>query len=155
MDVLAAADPGATFLLNSPFGPIEVWKHLPRAVQQTIIQKHLKLFVIDGYAVARDTGMGNRINTIMQTCFFAISGILPRNQAIDAIKKAIRETYGKRGEAVVEKNFAAVDQALAHLHPVEVPNQATSGFDILPSVPQSAPIFVRDVLGYDHRRTRR
>ena len=147
MDVLAAADPGTTFLLNSPFGPIEVWKHLPRAVQQTIIQKHLKFFVIDGYAVARDTGMGNRINTIMQTCFFAISGILPRNQAIDAIKKAIRETYGKRGEAVVEKNFAAVDEALAHLHPVEVPNQATSGFDIFPSVPQSAPIFVRDVLG--------
>ena len=98
MDVLAAADPGTTFLLNSPFGPIEVWNHLPRAVQQTIIQKYLKFFVIDGYAVARETGMGNRINTIMQTCFFAISGILPRNQAIDAIKKAIHETYGKRGK---------------------------------------------------------
>jgi pyruvate-ferredoxin/flavodoxin oxidoreductase len=147
MDVLAAAEPGATFLLNSPFGPDVVWNHLPRAVQQTIIQKRLKLFVIDGYAVARDTGMGNRINTIMQTCFFAISGVLPRNQAMDAIKKAIRETYGKRGEAVVEKNFAAVDHALAHLHPVALQNQATSGFDILPSVPQSAPTFVRDVLG--------
>ena len=97
MDVLAAAEPGATFLLNSPFGPNEVWNHLPRTVQQTIIQKCLKLFVIDGYAVARETGMGSRINTIMQTCFFAISGVLPRNQAIDAIKKAIQETYGKRG----------------------------------------------------------
>ena len=147
MDVLAAAEPGATFLLNSPFAPGEVWNHLPRAVQQTIIEKRLKFFVIDGYAVARDTGMGSRINTIMQTCFFAISGVLPSEQAIEAIKKAIRETYGKRGEAVVEKNFAAVDHALAHLHPVAVPNQITSVFDILPAVPQSAPRFVRDVLG--------
>lgn len=147
VDVLVAAEPGATFLLNSPFGPDEVWNHLPRAVQQTIIQKRLKLFVIDGYAVARDAGMGSRINTIMQTCFFAVSGVLPRDQAIDAIKKAIRETYGKRGEAVVEKNFAAVDQALAHLHLVAVPNQVTSLFDTLPAVPVSAPTFVRDVLG--------
>ena len=113
MDVLAAAEPGATFLLNSPFDPAEVWNHLPRAVQQTLIEKQLKFFVIDGYAVARDTGMGNRINTIMQTCFFAISGVLPREEAINEIKKAIRETYGKRGEAVIEKNFAAVDHALA------------------------------------------
>ncbi len=147
MDVLAAAEPGATFLLNSPFGPNEVWNHLPRTVQETIIQKCLKLFVIDGYAVARETGMGSRINTIMQTCFFAISGVLPRNQAIDAIKKAIHETYGKRGETIVEKNFAAVDQALAHLHPVTIPKQATSGFDVLPTVPHGAPAFVRNVLG--------
>ena len=147
MEVLSAAEPGATFLLNSPFGPGEVWNHLPRAVQQTIIQKQLKFFVIDGYAVARDTDMGSRINTIMQTCFFAISSVLPRDQAIDAIKKAIRETYGKRGDAVVEKNFAAVDHALAHLHPVIVPDQVTSKFDVLPAVPHSAPRFVRDVLG--------
>ena len=147
MDVLTAAEPGATFLLNSPFGTGEVWNHLPRAVQQTILEKQLKFFVIDGYAVARDTGMGNRINTIMQTCFFALSGVLPRDQAIAAIKSAIRETYGKRGEAIVEKNFAAVDHALAHLHPVAVPTQVTSGFDVLPPVPHRAPSFVRDVLG--------
>jgi pyruvate-ferredoxin/flavodoxin oxidoreductase len=147
MDVLVAAEPGATFLLNSPFGPGDVWNHLPRAVQHTIIQKQLKFFVIDGYAVALDTGMGSRINTIMQTCFFAISGVLPRDQAIAAIKNAIRETYGKRGDAVVEKNFAAVDHALAQLHPVTVPNQVTSGFDVLPAVPHGTPSFVRDVLG--------
>ncbi len=147
MDVLGAAEPGATFLLNSPFGPDDVWNHLPRTTQKTIIAKQLKLYVIDGYAVARDSEMGNRINTIMQTCFFAISGVLPRDEAIAAIKKAIRETYGKRGEAVVEKNFAAVDHALAHLHSVAVPSQVSSPFDILPSVPHSAPIFVRDVLG--------
>ena len=147
MDVFAAAEPGATFLLNSPFGPGDVWNHLPRAVQHTIVEKQLKFFVIDGYAVARDTGMGSRINTIMQTCFFAISGVLPRDEAIAAIKNAIRETYGKRGDAVVEKNFAAVDHSLAHLHPVAVPNQVTSGFDVLPAVPHGAPSFVRDVLG--------
>ncbi|MGA7853291.1 MAG: pyruvate:ferredoxin (flavodoxin) oxidoreductase [Candidatus Acidiferrales bacterium] len=147
MDVLAAAEPGAIFLLNSPFGPNDVWIHLPRTVQRTIIEKRLKFFVIDGYAVARDTGMGNRINTIMQTCFFAISGVLPREQAINEIKKAIRETYGKRGDALIEKNFAAVDHALAHLHPVTVPQQVNSGFDVLPAVPASAPRFVRDVLG--------
>ncbi len=147
MDVLAAAEPGATFLLNSPFGPDDVWNHLPRAVQQAIIGKRLKFHVIDGFAVARDTGMGNRLNTIMQTCFFAISGVLPRDQAIEAIKKSIRDTYGKRGDAVVEKNFAAVDHTLAHLHPVAVPDRASSGFDILPAVPRSAPAFVRDVLG--------
>ncbi|MGA7920195.1 MAG: pyruvate:ferredoxin (flavodoxin) oxidoreductase [Candidatus Acidiferrales bacterium] len=147
MDVLGAAEPGATFLLNSPFSPNDVWNHLPRTVQQTIIQKSLKFSVIDGYAVARNSGMGNRINTIMQTCFFAISGVLPQEQAIDAIKKAIRDTYGKRGDAVIERNFAAVDQALAHLHSVAVPNRVISGFDILPAVPSSAPAFVRDVLG--------
>ena len=147
MDVLSAAEPGATFLLNSPFGPNDVWNHLPRTIQKTIIAKELKLYVIDGYAVARDNEMGNRINTIMQTCFFAISGVLPRDEAVAAIKKAIRETYGKRGEAVVEKNFTAVDQALAQLHPVAVPSQVSSAFDILPSVPYGAPSFIRDVLG--------
>ncbi|MFZ3201829.1 MAG: pyruvate:ferredoxin (flavodoxin) oxidoreductase [Candidatus Acidiferrales bacterium] len=147
MDVLAAAEPGATFLLNSPFGPDEVWNHLPRAAQQAIIGKRLKFYVIDGFSVARDTGMGNRINTIMQTCFFAISGVLPRDEAIEAIKKAIRDTYGKRGDAVVVKNFAAVDHTLAHLHPVAIPAEISSGFDVLPAVPQNAPTFVRDVLG--------
>ena len=155
MDVLAAAEPGATFLLNSPFGPGEVWNHLPRVVQQAIIGKRLKFYVIDGFSVARDTGMGNRINTIMQTCFFAISGVLPRDEAIEAIKKSIRDTYGKRGDAVVVKNFAAVDHTLAHLHPVAIPAEVSSGFDVLPAVPQNAPTFVRHVLGSDHRGARR
>ena len=147
MDVLAVAEPGATFLLNAPFGPDEIWNHLPRSAQQTILGKRLKLYVIDAYAVAREAGMGTRINTVMQTCFFAISGVLPRGEAIAAIKNAIRKTYGKRGEAVVEKNFAAVDQALSHLHQVTLPAHAGSSFDILPPVPRTAPAFVRDVLG--------
>jgi pyruvate-ferredoxin/flavodoxin oxidoreductase len=147
MNVVEAAEPGATFLLNAPFGPDEIWDHLPRSVQETIIQKKLKFYVIDGYKVAREAGMGSRINTIMQTCFFAISGVLPRDQAIEAIKNAIRETYGKRGEVVVQKNFAAVDQALAHLHEVKVLTQVAAGFDILPPVPARAPEFVRNILG--------
>jgi pyruvate-ferredoxin/flavodoxin oxidoreductase len=145
--VLAAAEPGATFLLNSPFGPNEIWSHIPRQVQETIITKKLRFFVIDGYTVARAAGMGSRINTIMQTCFFAISGVLPREEATAAIKKAIQDTYGKRGEAVVQKNFAAVDQALAHLHEVKVPTAVSATFDMLPAVSPRAPLFVRDVLG--------
>jgi pyruvate-ferredoxin/flavodoxin oxidoreductase len=147
MDVLSAAQSEATFLLNAPYGPEGVWQHLPKSVQRTIIDKHLKFYVIDAYAVAREAGMGSRINTVMQTCFFTISGVLPREEAIEAIKDAIRETYGKRGEAVVQKNFAAVDHALSHLHSVEVPRQVSSGFEILPPVPEKAPAFVRDVLG--------
>jgi pyruvate-ferredoxin/flavodoxin oxidoreductase len=146
-DVLAAAEPGATFLLNSPFGTDQVWDQLPQKVQQQIVEKKLKFYVIDGYAVARQAGMGSRINTIMQTCFFAISGVLPREEAIAAIKRAIQKTYGKRGEAVVQKNFAAVDASIAHLHEVKVPRAVRSSFDILPSVPGTAPAFVRGVLG--------
>ena len=112
MDVLRVAEPGATFLLNSPFGPDEVWDHLPRAAQQQIIEKRLRFYVIDAYRVAKDNGMGGRINTVMQTCFFALSGALPREEAIAAIKHAIAKTYGKRGEAVVQKNYAAVDARL-------------------------------------------
>src|SRR6516165_2242013 len=147
IDVLAAAEPGATFLLNSPFGPEGIWNHIPRQVQETIIKEKLRFFVIDGYSVARAAGMGSRINTIMQTCFFAISGVLPHEEAIPAIKKAIFDTYGKRGEAVVQKNYAAVDQALAHLHEVKVPEKVTAVFDMLPAVSTRAPQFVRDVLG--------
>ena len=146
-DVLEAAEPGAVFLLNAPFAPGEVWDHLPRKVQQQIISKKLRLFVIDGYRVARDTGMGSRVNTILQTCFFAISGVLPRADAIAQIKKAIQKTYGKRGEAVVQKNWAAVDQTVANLHEVPVPAQVTATFDLLPVVPDAAPDFVRNVLG--------
>jgi pyruvate-ferredoxin/flavodoxin oxidoreductase len=145
LDVLQAAEPGATFLLNSPHGPEEVWDHLPRSTQEQILAKRLRFFVIDGYRVARETGMGGRINTIMQTCFFAISGVLPRAEAIAAIKHAIEKTYGKRGEAVVQKNFAAVDSTLDQLHEVRVPSQVTSAFDRRPPVPAAAPEFVQKV----------
>src|SRR5690349_7393787 len=145
-DVLRAAEPGATFLLNSPFGPEEVWDHLPRSVQREIVEKKLKFYVIDGYKVAKETGMGGRINTIMQTCFFAISGVLPREEAIAAIKKAIAKTYGKRGEAVVQKNFAAVDSTLDNLFEVKVPTQVSSTFDVRPPVPLAAPDFVQRVI---------
>ncbi len=147
MDVLSQAVPGASVLLNVPFTSAEVWNHLPRKFQRQVIEKRLRVFVIDAYAVARDTGMGRRINTIMQTCFFAISGILPPADAIAAIKKAIEQTYGNRGEAVLKKNFDAVDQALAHLFEVKIPDRVTAAFDILPPVPPSASDFVRNVLG--------
>ena len=106
-DVLANASEGATVLLNSPYGPEEVWDHLPRQIQERILEKKLKLYLIDGNRVARETGMGTRTNTIMQTCFFAISGVLPREEAIEKIKKSIQKTYGKKGEEVVRKNFEA------------------------------------------------
>jgi len=146
-DVLSRAAPGATVLLNAPFDSAEVWNHLPRKFQQQVIDKHLRVFVIDAYAVARDTGMARRINTIMQTCFFAISGVLPAADAIAAIKRAIEQTYGNRGEAILKKNFDAVDKTLAHLFEVKVPDRVTTGFDILPPVSPGASDFVRNVLG--------
>ncbi len=146
LDMLWPAAEGATFLLNSPFGPDEVWEHLPRTVQGQIISKKLKFYVIDAYKVAKDTGMGGRINTIMQTCFFAISGVLPREEAIQAIKDAIKKTYGKRGESVVQKNFAAVDHTLDGLREVKVPSTVNSKFDFRPPVPPQAPEFVQKVL---------
>ena len=145
IDMLKAAEPGATFLLNSAYGPAEVWDKLPWLVQEQIIGKKLKFYVIDGYEVAKQTGMGGRINTIMQTCFFAISGVLPRQEAIEAIKYTIRKTYGKRGESVVLKNNAAVDAALSHLHEVTVPSEVTVPCDIRPPVPAAAPDFVQNV----------
>ncbi len=144
-DVLAAAEPGAVFLLNSPYGPGEVWEHLPYSVQRQLLAKRLRFFVIDGSRVAREAGMAGRVNAIMQTCFFAISGVLPAAHAVAAIKHAIEQTYGRRGEAVVRKNFAAVDAALAHLAEVKCPESATSSFDVRPAVPASAPAFVREV----------
>ncbi|MCL7452243.1 MAG: pyruvate:ferredoxin (flavodoxin) oxidoreductase [Anaerolineae bacterium] len=144
-DVLESAEPGATFLLNAPYGSNEVWDNLPRKVQEQILDKDLKLYVIDAYRVARETGMGVRINTIMQTAFFALSGVLPRDQAIQAIKDAIEKTYGKRGEAVVKKNFAAVDMTLANLFRVEVMDKVTSNIEIPPVVPPEAPEFVQKV----------
>jgi len=144
-DMLRNAVPGATFLLNAPYGPDEVWDNIPRKVQQDIIDKKLKFYVINAYDVARDTGMGTRINTIMQTCFFAISGVLPKDEAIAAIKDAIKKTYGQKGDEIVRKNYEAVDQTLANLHEVKVPAKATSKIEIPPVVPKSAPEFVKNV----------
>jgi pyruvate-ferredoxin/flavodoxin oxidoreductase len=147
IDMLKWADQGATFLLNSPFGVDEIWDQLPRPVQESIVNKKLKFYVIDAYKVAKDTGMGSRINTVMQTCFFAISGVLPREEAIEEIKKSIVKTYGRRGEAVVQKNFAAVDATLSGLFEVAAHSQVTSTQALRPPVPSQAPEFVRDVLG--------
>ncbi|MBE0698699.1 MAG: pyruvate:ferredoxin (flavodoxin) oxidoreductase, partial [Anaerolineaceae bacterium] len=145
-DMLHYAAPGGVFLLNSIYGVDEVWDHLPSEVQTDIIQKKLKFYVIDAYEVAQKTGMGGRINTIMQTCFFAISGVLEREQAIQEIKKSIKKTYGKRGEAVVQKNFDAVDHTLTNLHQVKVPATATSQMTRRKPVADRAPAFVRDTL---------
>ncbi len=144
-NLLEKAAPGAVFLLNSLYGPKEVWDKLPRPLQQTILDKNIKLYVIDAYKVAKDTGMGQRINTIMQTCFFAISGVLPRDEAIERIKESIRHTYGRRGEAVVQQNFAAVDHTLSHLYQVDYPKMVTSTVEMPPVVPMEAPEFVQNV----------
>ncbi len=144
-DVLRLAAPNATFLLNSPYGPDEVWDRLPRAMQESIIEKELKFYVVDGYKVAKEAGMGRRFNTVMQTCFFSLSHVLPQDEAIAAIKQAIKKSYGKRGTAVVAQNFAAVDAALAHLHPVTIPNQPSSTFERPSIIPQYAPEFVQSV----------
>jgi pyruvate-ferredoxin/flavodoxin oxidoreductase len=141
-DVLHAALPGGTFLLNSVYGPHDVWDQLPREVQAQIIEKRLNFYVIDAYEVAKQTGMGVRINTIMQTCFFAISGVLERDEAITKIKKSIQKTYERKGPEVVRKNFAAVDHTLAHLHKVEYPQQVTSQLNRPPTVAPEAPEFV-------------
>jgi len=142
-DVLGAAVEGATLLINSPYE--DVWDHLPAAVQKVIIDKRLKVYAIDATGVARTSQLGNRINTIMQTCFFALSGVLPRDEAITKIKEFIRKSYGKRGEPVVRQNFAAVDTALAHLREITVPTTATSSIEITAKVPLEAPEFVRNV----------
>ena len=147
LDVLKAADPGSVFLLNSPFGPDEVWDNLPRTAQRAIVDKKLKFYVVDAVEVAKAAGMGGRINTVMQTCFFAISGVLPREEAIASIKHSIEKTYGKRGESIVRKNFAAVDSSLENLREVKVPDAITSKFEIRPVVPAEAPEFVRNVEG--------
>ncbi len=144
-NVLETAEEGATVLLNTPYGPKEVWETLPRQVQSQLIAKKLKLYVIDAYTVANETGMGVRINTIMQTCFFAISGVLPRDEAINKIKEAIKKTYGARGEAVVRKNYEAVDATLAYMYEVKVPDKVSSTIEMPPVVPKAAPDFVQTV----------
>ena len=144
-DVLGIAAPGATFLLNSPFGPDDVWDRLPVEIQQQILDKGLRLFVVDGYRVAKEAGLGSRVNTVLQTCFFALAEILPVEEAISAIKSAIVSSYGKRGESVLSRNFAAVDGALAALHEVDVPSATSGELHVLPPVPAEAPDFVRRV----------
>ncbi|MFQ5459714.1 MAG: pyruvate:ferredoxin (flavodoxin) oxidoreductase, partial [Anaerolineae bacterium] len=146
IDVLKTAAPGAVFLLNCPFGPDEAWDNLPREVQEDILAKKLRFHVIDAQAVATEAGLGHRINTVMQTCFFALAGVLPKDEAVKAIKSAIRKTYGHRGDEVVQRNFQAVDAALAHLHEVAVPAAVTAQTTRRPPVPATAPAFVKEVL---------
>ena len=145
-DMLSTLVDGGVFLVNSPFGKDELWDHLPRDVQQQLIAKKAKLYTIDAYQVARDAGMGSRMNVIMQVCFFAISKVLPRDEAIEAIRESIRHTYGKKGEEVVKKNMLAVDETLAHLFEVKVPATVSSKIELPPVFP-GAPKFERDVLG--------
>ena len=150
-DMLKLAQPGATFLLNSPYGPDEVWNHLPQETQRAIIEKNLHFYVVDAYAVADKTNMGRRINTVMQTCFFALieratsTPLLSRERAIAEIKEAIDKTYGKRGEAVVQQNYDAVDASLSHLYEVQIPASVTSSFTRPAVVPAHAPEFIHHV----------
>lgn len=146
-DILRDLIPGGTFLLNSTAPVDRVWDTLPQRYQEQIINKNLNFYVIDAYGVARESGMQNRINTVMQTCFFAISGILPREDAITEIKKAIEKSYGKKGDDIVEMNLEAVDNTLAHLYQVDVPDKVTSTLKFLSPVAGQAPDFVCDVLG--------
>ncbi len=144
-DMLAHAKEGAVFLLASPFGKDEIWDRLPQAVQKQILAKKIQFYVIDAIALAEKLGLGARINTIMQTCFFSISGVLPKDKAIEALKNAIKKTYGSKGDDVVQMNFKAVDESLAALFQVDVPAEATSTLALPPTVPADAPDFVRNV----------
>ncbi|HEX5107248.1 MAG TPA: pyruvate:ferredoxin (flavodoxin) oxidoreductase [Vicinamibacterales bacterium] len=145
IDVLELAAPGASFLLNAPYAAGEVWDQLPKEMQEQILEKRIRVFAIDAYDLARRAGMGSRINTIMQTCFFAIAGLLPQDEAIRHIKKAIEKTYGKRGPEVVRRNCEVVDQALAHLHEISVPGAVTAARSRPPLVSERAPDFVQKV----------
>ena len=145
IEILKDAADGAVFLLDSPHPADEVWDALPAPVQQAILDRNIRFHVIDAANVAREAGMGRRINTIMQACFFALSGVLPRDEAIEQIKKAIEKTYRAKGQSVVEKNYAAVDAALDHLHEVKLPARVTSKRPLAEVVPANAPLFVREV----------
>ena len=142
--ILEYAKPGATFLLNAPYGPAEVWDHLPRVVQQLLIERQIDFWVIDAFDVATEVGMGNRINTVMQPCFFKLSGVLPADEAVVRIKEFVEKTYAKRGQAVVDRNFAAIDRSLERLGRVTVPTTIT-GYELPPIVPDDAPDFVKRV----------
>jgi pyruvate-ferredoxin/flavodoxin oxidoreductase len=146
-DMLTPLAPGGTFLLNTPYGPEEVWEHLPRQAQEQIINKRLRFFVIDGAGMARASGLGARINTVMQVCFFALSDVLPKDKSIEAIKDSIRKTYDKKGEEIVRMNLKAVDQTLERLYEVRVPERAEGEIKLAAPAAALAPPFVRDVLG--------
>ncbi len=146
-DMLKNITDNGTFLLNSPYPADDVWDKLPKNVQEQIIAKHLKLYVIDANTVGKETGMGKRVNGILQTCFFAISGILPKDEAISRIKKAVEKTYKNKGEAVIQKNFKAIDSTLEHLYQVDYPNVVTAIDEEHLSINGEATDFVRDVLG--------
>lgn len=146
-DILADAVDEGVFLINSPYSVEEIWDELPHIAQQRIIEKRLKFYTIDAYSVAREVGMTGRINTIMQVCFFAISGVLPREEAIESIKRTIRKTYAKKGEKVVQSNLNAVDKTLDHMYQVAVPTVVTSNRALRPPLTEDAPEFVREVLG--------
>ncbi|MGZ4693106.1 MAG: pyruvate:ferredoxin (flavodoxin) oxidoreductase, partial [Acidimicrobiales bacterium] len=145
MKVLEHARSGATLLLNSPYGPDQVWDRLPATVQQQLIDKAIDLWVIDAYRVARETGMGARINTVMQPCFFQLSGVLPPADAVVQIKRSVEAAYGMRGRELVERNFAAIDRSLQELHRVDIPAEVTSRRPMAHLVPDDAPDFVRQV----------
>ena len=145
VDVLEFAQPGATLLINSPYPADQVWEQLPRSMQDRIVELGISLYVIDASAVARAAGLGSRTNTVLQTCFFAISGVMPREEAIEKVKAAITKTYARKSMAIVQKNHEAVDASLAHLHEVQVPTSATGQRDLIPPVPSDAPPFVREV----------
>ncbi len=146
LDMLKFIKPGGIFLINSLYGPEDLWAHLPIEVQTDILKKNLRVFVIDAYEVAKKAGMGSRINTIMQTCFFSISGVLPRDEAIQQIKKSIKKTYGKRGDAVVQKNYQAVDETLANLYEIKLPAAVSSDLVRRTGMPADAPQYVRQVV---------
>ena len=145
-DMLRHAREGATFLLNAPYAPEEVWNHIPRDVQQQIIDKKLKFYSIDAYKVARENGMGTRINTVMQTCFFAISEILPKEQAILMIKDAIKKAYGSKGDKILQSNYAAVDNSVENLFEIPIPSEASSTQIMRPAVPEEAPEYLQKVI---------
>jgi pyruvate-ferredoxin/flavodoxin oxidoreductase len=147
IDMIRYLVPGGIFLLNAPYGPDEIWNHLPAETQKQLIDKKARLFVIDAQKVAEHSGMGRRINTVMQVCFFAISNVLPREEAIESIKDSIRKTYGRKGEVIVQMNIQAVDNTLENLHEVTVPAEVTSKLRMAEPVTAGAPAFVKDVLG--------
>ncbi len=144
-DMLVRAEAGGTFLLNSPMTPGKVWDTLPRPLQQQMIDKGLRFFVIDAYGIAQETGMGRRINTIMQVCFFALADVIDRDEALGKIKEMVKKTYGRKGRHLLERNFAAIDAALAGLHEIQVPEQVSSQMELPPVVAANAPEFVQRV----------
>jgi pyruvate-ferredoxin/flavodoxin oxidoreductase len=146
-EILKYAEEGATFLLNTPYDSTEVWQHLPESIQSEIIRKKLKFFVVNASQVAHQTGMGSKINTILQTCFFSISGILPEHEAVSHIKETIRNSYSKKGEKVVLKNFEAVDQALKSLRQIDYSGYPAAHFETHSIMPEKAPEFVKHVIG--------